>query len=150
MVGRDRQDPLVEAADEYLSRVHRTMPIELVELKEVPLRKSSSPDLVMAAEADRIRRALGRNDRVVALDRKGRTLSSEALAERLKDAMNSGRGALTLVIGGPSGLHSEFLEGVHERWSLSTFTLPHRIARLVLCEQLYRACSILRGEPYHK
>lgn len=126
------------------------MATEVVELKEVPLRKSSSKEQVMALEGERIQQALGERDRVVALDRRGRAMTSEELARWLDRTMQAGLGALSLVIGGPSGLHPAFVEGVDERWSLSPLTLPHRIARLVVCEQIYRACSILRNEPYHK
>lgn len=150
IVGRDRKDPLVAAADDYLRRVERSVPTEVVELKEVPLRRNSAPEEVMAVEAERIRKVIGPRDRVVALDKSGRSFGSEVLAEKLDSYMQGGLSALTCVIGGPSGLDAAWLATVHERWSLSPMTLPHRIARLVLCEQLYRGFSILRGEPYHK
>lgn len=150
VVGRDRGDPLVEAADAYLARIERFLSVEVHELKEVPLRKSVSAEQVMRAEAERIERALGPHDRVIALDRQGRSLTSEELAARLERARDQALPGWSLVIGGPSGLHPRLLERAHERWSLSALTLPHRLARLVVSEQLYRACSILRGEPYHK
>ncbi|MEO1232125.1 MAG: 23S rRNA (pseudouridine(1915)-N(3))-methyltransferase RlmH [Myxococcota bacterium] len=150
VVGRDRGDPLIEASEEYLRRVARTLPAETVELKEVPLRKNASAETVMAAEAKRILDVLGPRDRVIALDKGGRMMTSEELAERIDTLRQSSFPALSLVIGGPSGLHRTVLERADERWSLSKMTFPHRLARLVLSEQLYRATSILRGEPYHK
>lgn len=150
VVGRDRQDPLVDAADAYLDRVRRTVPAEVVELKEVPLRKTSSPEQVMRAEAERISDALLSGGRVIALEREGRALDSSSLARRLEQARLDAVPGWSIVIGGPSGLHPQLLERADERWSLSALTFPHRLARLVLCEQLYRAVSILRGEPYHK
>lgn len=150
IVGRDRGDPIISVADDYLRRVERSVPTEVVELKEVPLRKNHAAAEVMAAEAERIRRAVGARDRVVALDKGGRSFDSEGMAKKLDGYMQGGLSAVTFVIGGPSGLDPRWLASVDERWSLSSMTLPHRIARLVLCEQLYRGFSILRGEPYHK
>lgn len=150
VVGKDRNDPICGTADDYLRRIKRTLPVELIELKEAPLKRSASPEQVMATEAERIERAIGPNDRVVALDRAGVALTSEDISSRLDRAMQSGCSALTLIVGGPSGLHRSILERADERWSLSALTLPHRIARLVIAEQVYRACTILRGEPYHK
>lgn len=151
VVGRDKQDPLVEAADAYLGRIQHTVPADVVELKEVPLRKTSSPEQVMRAEAERIEAALlPGGTRIIALDRTGRHLSSEDIARRLEQARLDAVPSWSLVIGGPSGLHPSLVGRSHERWSLSKLTLPHRLARLVLSEQLYRAVSILRGEPYHK
>jgi 23S rRNA (pseudouridine1915-N3)-methyltransferase len=150
VVGRDRGDPLVDAANAYLKRVDGVLPAEVVELREVPLRKSSTPEQVMKLEAERIEAALAPGERVIALDGGGRSLSSEALADRLEQARMTAVPAWCFVIGGPSGLHARVLERADERWSLSSFTLPHRLARLVLSEQIYRAVTILRGEPYHK
>lgn len=150
VVGRDRGDAICEAADGYLARVRRDFECEVVELKEVPLKKTSSVLQVMSAEAERIRQALHGRDKVVALDRSGRTLDSEQLAERIRRYRDGAASSLAVVIGGPSGLHPDLMATADEVWSLSALTLPHRIARLLVCEQLYRACSILRGEPYHK
>lgn len=150
IVGRDRNDPLVEAADAYLDRVRRYMTVELHEVKEAPLKKSSDPDRVMAAEAERILEVVPASERLVALDRTGRALDSLQVADRLDSAMQSGIGGLAFVIGGPLGLHGSLLAKAQEKWSLSKLTLPHRLARLLLSEQLYRGFSILRNEPYHK
>ncbi len=150
VIGRDRHDPLRAVADEYLDRVRRSLPCEVLELDETPLRRSSSPERVMAEEAARIERALGPDDRIIGLDRDGRELDSLGLARRLEQAMVGGTKSWALVVGGPLGLHPDLLSAAHERWRLSALTLPHRIARLVLCEQIYRAVSIQRGEPYHK
>lgn len=122
----------------------------MVELKEAPLRKNADPGRVMATEGERILAAVGSGERLVALDRTGRELDSSQVAQRLEAAMHDGVGALTFVIGGPLGLHPSVLSAARERWSLSRLTLPHRMARLLLSEQLYRGLSILRGEPYHK
>ena len=84
------------------------------------------------------------------MDERGRQQTSASLAERVGRWVDDGMSTVSLFVGGPSGLHPKIIEEANERWALSTFTLPHRVARLILCEQMYRAFTILRGEPYHK
>jgi 23S rRNA (pseudouridine1915-N3)-methyltransferase len=149
VVGRDRNDPIVSSADEYVERIRRYFPIEVVEVKEEPLKKNTPLGEVKRREAERIQKALREGEQVVLLDQNGKQLTSEEVAKRLDRARTGGIGGIAFVIGGPVGLDLELL-GARELWSLSKMTLPHRIARLILAEQLYRACTILRGEPYHK
>jgi 23S rRNA (pseudouridine1915-N3)-methyltransferase len=87
---------------------------------------------------------------LIALDREGKPMSSEQLAEFLRRQIDSGIRKMDFVIGGPVGLDSKIIAGANLRLSLSTMTLPHELARVVLLEQLYRAFTIMRGEPYHK
>ncbi|MBX2810865.1 MAG: 23S rRNA (pseudouridine(1915)-N(3))-methyltransferase RlmH [Myxococcales bacterium] len=150
VVGRDRNDPICLAADDYVHRLRRAVTFEVVEVKETPLRKTVSPQVAKAEEAGRIYKVLEPTFRSVALDCSGREMSSEELAGYLEMSRDRGLRGLSIVIGGPSGLDAQLLRQVNERWCLSKFTLPHRIARLMICEQMYRAYTILRGEPYHK
>lgn len=150
VVGRDRSDPLVEEAGAYLARIVRYVPAELVEVKEGSLGRAAEVSKVKKREAERVRAALSREDWVVALDERGCVLRSLELSGRLDGWMQTGRRSVAFVVGGPAGLDPEFLEAADERWSLSALTLPHRLARLVLLEQVYRGLTILRGEPYHK
>lgn len=150
VVGRDRNDPIVQAAGEYVERIRRYFPIEVVEVKEEPLRKTTPHDRVKRAEAERIQKALREGEHLILLDERGKQLSSEEVAQRIDRLARDGISAVAFVIGGPVGLDPDFLRSAQERWSLSKMTLPHRLARLMLSEQLYRACTILRGEPYHK
>jgi 23S rRNA (pseudouridine1915-N3)-methyltransferase len=149
LVGRDRGDPIVEASEVYVERLARSFPTHVVEVREEPARAHAPPDRVRAEEAKRILEQLAPGEVVVALEVGGRALTSEDVAARLDRARMEGRG-LTFVIGGPLGLDASVRQRAQEVWSLSKLTLPHRIARLVLLEQLYRASTILRGEPYHK
>lgn len=149
IVGKDRQDPLVLAAEAYRERLSHYFPTELVEVKETPL-KNAPVERVKQEEAARLMDALHDGDYLIVLDERGKEHTSMELAERLKRAQADGIRSLALVIGGPSGLDPELVKSAKERWALSRLTLPHRIARLLLCEQLYRAGTILRGEPYHK
>ncbi len=132
-----------ELCAEYLGRLTHYCKVEEVVLK---------PDSA-AKEAVAIRKAC-EGASVVLLDERGVVLTSEKLARKLETLGSRGKGEVALVIGGahglPVGLDRELAScGTVERWSLSALTFPHRLARIVLCEQLYRAMTILRGEPYH-
>jgi 23S rRNA (pseudouridine1915-N3)-methyltransferase len=150
VVGKDKNEPIVDASGEYLARLSRYFPAELVEVKEEPARASTPIARVRAVEAERIQKALGKDDWVIALDEHGKEIGSVDLAKKLERFANEGKQAVSFVIGGPNGLDPDFTKRAREIWSLSKLTLPHRIARLIVCEQLYRAATILRKEPYHK
>lgn len=150
IVGKDRNDPIVGASDDYLARLQHYFPTQVVEVKEEPAKKGRAVEIIKRAEAERISRAIPDGALVVALDERGKAHTSEALAAKLERWQNEGQRSVALVIGGPNGLDADFLRAARERWTLSSLTLPHRIARLVLMEQLYRAGTILRGEPYHR
>lgn len=150
VVGRDRGDVVIDAADEYVDRLRRYTSIELIEVREEPLTKSRRTIDVQRVEADRIKKSLGQDGLRVALDERGRAQTSVALADRVRRWMDDAVPSISIFIGGPSGLHPDLLGEAHEVWALSKFTLPHRVARLIVCEQMYRAFTIIRGEPYHK
>ena len=93
--------------------------------------------------------AIGKGDRVIALDVKGKAWSTEQLARNLDEWRMSGAN-YSLLIGGPDGLAPECLALAEAKWSLSALTLPHPLVRILVIEQLYRAYSILHNHPYHK
>jgi len=139
-VGRDRSQLFGPAVDEYLGRLRKQHDVEVVELKE-----QASAD----KEADAILEKVGPRDVLVCLDERGRELSSPELADRLGRWRDESR-TVVFAIGGDEG-HGAAVRGRAELvWSLSRLVLPHRLARVVVAEQLYRAFTILRGEPYHK
>lgn len=147
-VGRVKDAALRDACDRYAARVRRYLRLEVREV-----RSGSRPD-ADAAGARRIEgaallAALPVEAAIVALTRAGTPLSSEGFANRLAGWRDRARD-VAFVIGGTHGLAEHLLGRADERLSLSALTLPHELARLVLLEQLYRACTILRGEPYHK
>jgi 23S rRNA (pseudouridine1915-N3)-methyltransferase len=96
-----------------------------------------------------VQAAIPRNAWVVALDGRGKPHTSEDLARRLESWRQQGRD-LAFLIGGPEGHAPDVLAAADERWSLGPLTLPHMLVRLVLAEQLYRACSLLANHPYHR
>lgn len=140
---------LKEAVEEYERRAARYWKLEVVEVSAGAGRGAGAAE-VMAAEAERIRGRLSTGLEVVALTREGKRMNSEVLSHTLETlGVRSSPGA-AFVIGGAFGIDPGFVAEARRTLSLSAMTLPHEMARLVLAEQLYRAGTILRGEPYHK
>jgi 23S rRNA (pseudouridine1915-N3)-methyltransferase len=138
-----------EGCDDYLRRLRRLFPVEVVEVPEEDMNRRS-PAEVLQAEATRLLKRIPPEAHVIALDREaGRQLSSEDLSRRLAALGVSGNSHIVFVIGGALGLSPEVLERANERISFGPITLPHALARVVLLEQLYRAAKIERGEKYH-
>ncbi len=146
-VGRDRSGLYAPAVGEYASRLSRYLRFELAEVPEA--RKLAGTPRAREEEGASLLAKIDPREHVVALDERGEELTSQGLADRVRRWVERGRD-VTLVIGGSDGLAPEVLERANEKLALSRFTLAHRLARLVLVEQLYRAMTILRGEPYHK
>jgi 23S rRNA (pseudouridine1915-N3)-methyltransferase len=138
-----------EGCEDYLTRLRRYFPVEIVEVPEEDMNRRSPQD-VLAAEGERLLKRIPTGAHVVALDRvRGKPLSSEELARKLDSLGVSGRSHVVFVLGGPLGLSAEVLGRADERLSFGPMTLPHALARVVLLEQLYRAGKIGRGEKYH-
>ena len=139
---------------EYQKRLGAFCDFRLVELPEAPLpEKNAGPALVEKAleqEAAALRKARRRGAYLVALCVEGRPISSEELAGLLKSRADSGAGDIAFVIGSSHGLAESLKAEADARISLGRITLPHQLARLVLCEQIYRACTINAGMKYHK
>lgn len=148
-IGRARglfADPIAE----YEKRLRRYFSFEAVELREQPSHQASGPQEVMEEEGKRILARVPPAYQMVALHRGGESWSSEELARHLAEAGVRAVPGVAFVIGGAFGLSPDVLRRATRQLSLSAFTLPHEMARLVLTEQLYRAGTISRGEPYHK
>ncbi len=126
--------PLKDAILEYETRAGRYWKFNVIEV----------------ASETRLLARLPERAQIVALTRKGRGMSSADLAGYLQDHALHSTPEVCFVIGGASGLDAGILDRAQKRWSLSDATLPHELARLVLAEQLYRAGTIIRNEPYHK
>jgi 23S rRNA (pseudouridine1915-N3)-methyltransferase len=148
VVGKPRDAGLAGAIHEYETRAARYWPLEVHEVREESTR-SASPDLVRDREGERLLAKIPRGAQLVACDPGGVSFTSEQFAAYLQRAREDARD-LALVVGGALGLSAAVRERAASRLSLAPWTLPHEVARLVLAEQLYRAGTILRGEPYHK
>lgn len=140
--------PVGKAVRDYEARARHYWKLEVHEV-EAGAGRAREAGPVMAAEAERILARLPDGGDVIALTRDGAPMDSRAVARLLSDAALHARD-VTFVIGGAWGLDASVLERARQRLSLSAMTFPHEIARLVLAEQLYRAGTLARGEPYHK
>jgi 23S rRNA (pseudouridine1915-N3)-methyltransferase len=147
-VGQRVPDWAQAAWDDYAKRFPPEMRLELKAVKTEPRASRTLPAL-LAAERERIEAAIPKGARIVALDERGTTLTTLALASKLKDWQLE-NDVVALVIGGPDGLDPAFRKAAHERIRLSDLTLPHAMVRVLLSEQLYRAWSINAGHPYHR
>jgi 23S rRNA (pseudouridine1915-N3)-methyltransferase len=147
-VGQRVPDWAQAAWDDYAKRFPPEMRLELKAVKTEPRASKTLPAL-LAAERERIEAAIPKGARIVALDERGTTLTTVALAAKLKEWQLE-NDVVALVIGGPDGLDPAFRQGAHERIRLSDLTLPHAMVRVLLSEQLYRAWSINAGHPYHR
>lgn len=138
-----------EGHAEYAKRMPRSSGLELIEIKPEPRASAKPVAQLLAAEAGRIRAALPKGSRVVALDEKGKDLGTIALAEQLAGWMQQG-GPTAFLIGSADGLDPALKKSACMQLRLSSLTLPHGLARVLLAEQLYRAVSLLNHHPYHR
>jgi 23S rRNA (pseudouridine1915-N3)-methyltransferase len=134
---------------EYAKRLPPECGLQLLEIEPGHRGKGGSPEVARRVECERILAAIPKGARVIALDVRGRTRTTEQLAEELAGWMSGSRD-VALLVGGPDGLAEPCLARSDARWSLSPLTFPHPLVRVILAEQLYRAWSILRGHPYHR
>ena len=153
-VGKMKDKAYREMADEYLKRLGRYGKYEEIEIPDLPEPASgSSPALeeqLKAKEGEAILAKIRPGDRVIAMTIEGKQRSSEELAKHLEELRTGGVSRVVFVIGGSLGLGSNVLARADEELSMSRMTFPHRLARVMLLEQLYRAEKINAGERYHK
>lgn len=140
---------VAEGFAEYQKRLSHWLPLELVEIAPGVRGKGRDAARATGDEGARVLQALPKQAIAVALDGRGKAHTSEQLAQRLEHWRQQG-GDLAFLIGGPEGHASEVLAAANEQWSLGPLTLPHMLVRLLVAEQLYRACSLLANHPYHR
>jgi 23S rRNA (pseudouridine1915-N3)-methyltransferase len=138
---------VAQGFSEYRKRLSHELPLELIEVK--PRGKNRDVQRALQEEGEALLAALPRNSRVIALDGRGESWSSEQLAAQLSKWRMEGRD-LAFLIGGPAGHALAVLMRADQRWSLGPLTLPHMLVRLIVAEQLYRAATINAGHPYHR
>ena len=146
-VGKPRHESIAAAIRDYEERARRYWPLDVIEVKDEPAR-AASPDVVRRREGERLTAAVG-SARVIACEIGGRQMASTEFAEWVQGLREAAADA-AFVIGGAFGLADALVQRATATISFSPWTLPHELARLVLTEQLYRAGTIVRGEPYHK
>jgi 23S rRNA (pseudouridine1915-N3)-methyltransferase len=148
-VGKDHEPYVKMGIEDFTRRIGRYYPVEW---RIIPVPKNAGvlpPAELKKKEAGVLLECLSKEDWLVALDERGRSLSSEGLAQLVQGKANDATKNLIFLIGGVYGLDDTIFSRAGYRWSLSELTFPHQLVRLLLSEQLYRACTILRNEKYH-
>src|SRR5215212_1792355 len=137
-------------ADRYLSRIRHFFPIEVLEVPPERGRQSQSDVAIMRADSARLLAAIPDRGTTVVLDERGQALDSLKFAKWLERLTIDSPHGVSFVMGGDVGLDETIRQRADKLLSLSAMTLPHQIARVVLLEQIYRACTLMRNIPYHK
>ena len=148
-VGHKMPAWIATAFDEYAKRMPAECRVQLKEIKPVERSSSKTAETAMAIERERIEASLPKGARIIALDERGRDLTSVQLSQQLVSWQHDGRD-VALVIGGADGLDAGFKAQADMLLRISSLTLPHGMVRVVLAEQLYRAWTITQNHPYHR
>ncbi|MGH8119900.1 MAG: 23S rRNA (pseudouridine(1915)-N(3))-methyltransferase RlmH [Gammaproteobacteria bacterium] len=148
-VGRRMPAWVTAGFTEYNKRLPRELCLKLIEITPAVRTKSTTTGKALAAEAQRIRDALPQDALVIALDEHGIQFNSQVLSRKIAAWNRQGRD-LAFIIGGTDGIDGELKQTADLLWSLSTMTLPHALARIIVVEQIYRAWTILQNHPYHR
>ena len=148
-IGKAHESYVKEGVEQFTKRIGNYFPVQW---HIIPMPKNagmmSEMDL-KAKEGEMILQFLKKEDYLVVLDERGKQLSSEGLASFIQQRANKSEKNLVFLIGGAFGLSKEVLGRANYTWSLSPLVFPHQLVRLILAEQVYRACSIIRNEKYH-
>lgn len=148
-VGKTTISFVNEAIVEYEKRLKRYVPFSIVSIPDIKNTKSLTEEKQKQAEGEQILQRLSTSDFVVLLDERGKEFTSMEFADYLQKQMSAGRKRTVFVVGGPYGFSREVYERADGKVSLSRMTFNHEMVRAFFTEQVYRAMTILRGEPYH-
>ena len=149
VIGRTRSPELDRLCGEYLKRLQHYIPSELTVISDLKRVKNESPEQLKLREGKKLLEHVQAGELLYLMDEAGKDYTSVEFSSFLQKQMNSGRKRLVLVIGGAYGFSEEVYARAAGMIRLSRMTFSHEMARLFLLEQLYRACTILKGEPYH-
>ena len=149
-VGRLKEKFWSEACAEYLKRLQPYAKTNVIEIADVNPAKAGGTQAAVEREGEAVLKAVRDGAHVILLEIGGKQRSSEELSARIDELALAGKSELVFVIGGSCGTSKAVGSQADETLSFGRITLPHNLARVVLLEQLYRACKISRGEPYHK
>lgn len=145
-VGKPHESFVKEGVEQFTKRINHYYPIDWQILSPSKL---TEPNQIKKAEAATILKVLSAKDILILLDETGKMLSSPALAKLIQQNANQSAQRIVFLIGGAYGVDDEIKSRANFTWSLSELVFPHMLVRLILSEQLYRACSILANEKYH-
>jgi 23S rRNA (pseudouridine1915-N3)-methyltransferase len=145
-VGKANESYIKEGVDQFTKRIGHYYPIDWVLITPSKL---TEPAQIKKAEAESILKSLAKTDILILLDEKGKMLDSPGLAKLIQQKANQSAQRIVFLIGGAYGVDQSIKERANFTWSLSELVFPHMLVRLILAEQIYRACSILANEKYH-
>ena len=148
-VGKTSTDYLIKGIEGFIKRINHYVPMELSIIPDLKSTKGLTEETQKVREGQAMIAALQSGDVVVLLDERGKEYTSREFASQIDRKMVQGIKRLVFVIGGPYGFSQEMYDRANEKISLSRMTFPHEMVRLFFVEQIYRAMTILRGEPYH-
>ncbi|MRX45708.1 23S rRNA (pseudouridine(1915)-N(3))-methyltransferase RlmH [Pedobacter puniceum] len=148
-VGKTEDKYILEGIEKYLKRLKHYIKFEIIEIPELKKTKSLSEDQQKSKEAEMIFKQLNHTDHVVLLDERGKELSSMHFADFMNKKMIGSVQQLVFIVGGPYGFDASLYQRAQDKLSLSKMTFSHQMVRLFFVEQVYRAFTILKGEPYH-
>lgn len=149
VIGKTDEDYLVTGIKKYVGRLGHYVSFEMKEIPDIRNRKTLSEEQQKKAESFLLLSQLQPSDQVILLDERGKSYTSVEFSESLEKGMASGAKRMVFVIGGPYGFDKEVYDRADAKMSLSPMTFSHQMVRLIFLEQLYRAFTILKGEPYH-
>ena len=152
-VGNIKEKYFKDAIDEYIKRLSKYCSVETIELKDEPIKENSSPkddEIVKKAEGDRIIKTIPKNSYTVLLDLRGEMLDSVAFSKKIDDITKYGNSTINFIIGGSIGVSKDVFNLADYKISFSKMTFPHKLMKVILLEQIYRAFKILNNETYHK
>jgi 23S rRNA (pseudouridine1915-N3)-methyltransferase len=148
-VGKNHESYVKQGIEDFTKRISKYYPVEWT-LIPVPKNAGMMSEMdLKKKEGEMILDWLKKDDYMIALDERGKEMSSAKLSEFVQGRANESIKTLVFVIGGAFGLDEAVLKKANYTWSLSQLTFPHQLVRLILAEQLYRACTIIRNEKYH-
>lgn len=148
-IGKTGKAFLEEGEKEYLKRLSHYLSFELKVLPDVKQAKSLSEEQIKQKEAEMFLEKIQATDTVFLLDENGKTFDSVGFSRFMQEQFNRGGKQLFFLVGGPYGFHSSIYARAQGKISLSSMTFSHQMIRLFFIEQVYRAMTILKGEPYH-
>lgn len=148
-IGKANDSYIREGVEEFTKRISKYFPVEW-NILPVPKNAAMLSEMdLKKREGDMVLQLLKPDDYLIALDENGKQFTSEGLSQLLQQRATESTKNLVFLIGGAFGLDDQVLQRAKVKWSLSKLTFPHQLVRLVLAEQIYRACTILRNEKYH-
>lgn len=148
-IGKQHEPMVSEAIEEFTKRIKNYFPVEWFIIKPLKNAATLSAAELKKAEAGLILNSLQKEDYLIVLDEKGKQLTSIELANFIQQKINAGNRKIIFLIGGAFGVDEVILKRADFTWSLSKLVFPHMLVRLILAEQIYRACTILNNEKYH-